>query len=244
MLRRGRAKKLTIYLNESSQWQGKPAYEAIVELLLAKGIAGGTVLRAIAGFTRGGGIVTQNVLRLSENLPLQLEVIETAERIDEVLPDIYLMVGQGLIELQDVEVVKYTGTEPPPRPERAPVEKVTMKAKQMWVHISEKDVHLGEPLYEAIVKRFNAEEFAGVTVYKAFEGFGSRHEIHRDRWFALHREAPMVLIMVDTEEHIAKARAILDKMLTHGAVVVTDVEATYYGPSAQGKRTDAADKNG
>jgi PII-like signaling protein len=45
----------------------------------------------------------------------------------------------------------------------------------------------------------------------------------------------MVLIMVDTEENIAKARAILDKMLTHGAVVTTDVEATYYGPSAQGK---------
>ena len=114
-----------------------------------------------------------------------------------------------------------------------------MKAKQMWIHISEKDVHDGEPLYEAIVKRFNVEQFAGVTVTKAVEGFGSHHQIYRDRMFTLHREAPMVLIMVDTEENIAKARAILDKMLTHGAVVTSDVEATYYGPSAQGKGPDA-----
>src|SRR5207249_1748320 len=150
---------------------------------------------------------------------VQREVVDTAERLEAVLPDIYLMTGQGLIELQDVEVVKYTGAEPPARPSPPPDEKVTMKAKQMWIHVSEKDVHEGEPLYEAIVKRFNAEEFAGVTVYKAFEGFGSHHQIYRDRWFTLHREAPMVLIMVDTEEHIAKARAILDRMLTHGAVV-------------------------
>src|SRR5262249_25128937 len=115
------------------------------------------------------------------------------------------------------------------------VKRVTMKARQLSIHISEKDLHEGEPLYEAIVKRFNAEEFAGVTVVKALEGFGAHHRIHRDKILSFQREAPIVLVMIDTEENVAKARSILDKMLAHGAVVVSDVEVTFYGPSAGGK---------
>jgi hypothetical protein len=236
MLKRGRAKKLTIFMNEASHWQGKPLYEAVIELLLAKGLAGGTVVRAIAGFTRGAGIVTTKILRLSENLPLKVEVVDTEEAIARVVPDLYLMIDKGLITLEDVDIVKYTGSpaqQAPAAPEE--VRKVTMKAKQLSVHISEKDLYNNEPLYEAILKRFNLEEFAGATVFKALEGFGAHHTIHRDRLFTLHREAPIVLIMIDTEENVRKAQAILDGMLKHGAVIVTDVEASFYGPSADAK---------
>lgn len=236
MLKRGRASKLTIFMNEASRWHGKPLYEAVIELLLARGVAGGTVVRAIAGFTRGAGIVTAKILRLSEDLPIKIEVIDTEEVIARVLPDVYLMVDKGLVTLEDVEVVKYTGSAAPGAP-AAPEEarKVTIKAKQLSIHISEKDVHDGEPLYEAILKRFNLEEFAGVTVFKALEGFGAHHAIHRDRLLSLHREAPIVLVMIDTEANVRKAQAILDGMLKHGAVIVTDVEASFYGPSAVGK---------
>jgi uncharacterized protein len=236
MLSKGRAKKLTIYLNEGSRWHGKALHEAIIELLLSKGLAGGTVTRAMAGFTKGGGIRTSAILDLSASLPLVLEVLDTEEAIDRVLPDLYLMVGHGLITLENVEVVKYTGpTEPASTPQLEPIKKVTMKAKQLSVHISEKHLHHGEPLYEAILKRFNMEEFAGATVYKAVEGFGAHHQIHRDRLFTRHHEAPIVLIMIDTEEHIRRAQKILDEMMSQGMVVVTDVEASYYGPSAEGK---------
>lgn len=233
MLGRGRAKKLSVYVNEASHWHGKPVYSAIIELLRAKGLAGGTVVRAMAGFTRSGGIVTMKILDLSTNLPLKVEVVDTEEAIQSVLPDVYLMVDEGLVTVEDVDVVKYTG-EPPAgglRTERP--RKVTMKAKQLSIHISEKHSYHGEPLYEAILKRFNLEEFAGATVYRALEGFGPHHRIHRDRRFALHHEAPIIMIMIDTEEHVARAREILDGMLDHGAVVVSEVEVTFYRPAGE-----------
>ncbi len=236
MLERGRAKKLTIFLSEASHWHGRPLYEAVLDLLLAKGLAGGTAVRAIAGFTRGAGIATAKLLRLSENLPIVIEAVDTQEAIARVLPDVYLMVDRGLVTVEDVEVVKSTGgpaPEAPAAPEKA--RKVTMKAKQLSIHISEKDRYCDEPLYEAILKRFNMEEFAGATVFRALEGFGAHHTIHRDRLITLHREAPIVIVMVDTEENVRKAQAILDEMLTHGAAIVTDVEASFYGSSAAGK---------
>jgi PII-like signaling protein len=247
MLGRGAAKRLTIYLNEGSRWQGKPLYEAILELLLAKGLAGGTVVRALAGFTRAQGIVTAAILDLSVSLPLRIEVVDTADALDRVLPDLYLMLEKGLITVDDVEVVKYTGAPRGAPAAAAPPEetrKVTMKAKQLSVHISEKDLHNGEPLHEAILKRFSMEEFAGATVYRALEGFGAHHQIHRRRLLGLGREAPIVVLMVDTEKNVRKAMAILDGMLTHGAVIVTDVEATFYGQSAEGKAGEAGGAQG
>jgi PII-like signaling protein len=232
MLGRGRAKRLTVYLNEGAHWHKKPLYEAILELFLSKGLAGGTVVRALAGFTRGEGIMTAKILELSVNLPLRIEVVDTEAAIERVLPDLYLMVDQGLITLDDVEVVKYTGRAPP-EAEAAfgETRKRTMKAKQLSIHISEKDLWNGEPLYEAILKRFHMEEFAGATVYRALEGFGGHRTIHRDGVIR-HREAPIVLVMIDTEENVRKAQKILDGMIAHGTVVVTDVEATFYGPAA------------
>jgi PII-like signaling protein len=241
MLGRGKAKRLTVYLNEGSTWHGKPLYEAILEILVAKGLAGGTVVRAVAGFTRAQGIVTAAILDLSMNLPLRIEVVDTAEQIENVLPDLYLMLDKGLITVDDTDVIKYSGSRHagPAAAPPAEIAKVTMKAKQLSIHISERDVYNNEPLYEAILKRFNMEEFAGATVYRALEGFGAHRQIHRNTFFSFHREAPIVLIMIDTEENVQRAQKILDGMLKHGAVIVTDVEATFYGPSATPKQGGA-----
>jgi PII-like signaling protein len=235
MLGRGPAKRLTVYLNEGSRHHGRPLYEAILEVLLAKGLAGGTVVRALAGFTRGGGMVSQKILDTSVDLPLRIEVVDTAEAIERVLPDLYLMLDKGLIAIDDVHVVKYTGRSAASESGAAArPRKVTMQGKQLRIHISADDTYAGEPLHEAIVKRFAAEEFAGITVYRGLEGFGAEHKIHRDGVIR-HGAAPMVLIMIDTGENVARARAILDGMLEHGVVVVSDVEATFYGRSAEGK---------
>src|SRR5437870_437753 len=99
MLRRGRAKRLTIYIDEASRWHGKPLSDAILELLIAKGLAGGTVVRALAGFTRGEAIATERLLDRSFNLPVRVEVVDVAEAIERVVPDIYLMVDKGLVTL-------------------------------------------------------------------------------------------------------------------------------------------------
>jgi PII-like signaling protein len=103
----GPGKWLRIYLGESDHWHGKPLYQAIVELLRREGMAGATVLRGIEGFGANSRIHTARILRLSEDLPVVVEVIDQADRIERVLPMLDEMVGEGLMTLMDVSIVFY-----------------------------------------------------------------------------------------------------------------------------------------
>jgi len=103
----GPAKLLKIYVGESDKWHGKPLATALVERLRAEGIAGATVLRAVEGFGANSRIHSAHILRLSEDLPLVVEVVDKADRIESILPIVDEMVGDGLVMLVDVEVVHY-----------------------------------------------------------------------------------------------------------------------------------------
>jgi hypothetical protein len=103
---------MRIHIGERDKYHGKPLYEAIVLLLRQRGFAGATVLRGIMGFGASAGIHTEKVLRLSLDLPLVVECVETAEKIDAILPELDQMIGGGLITLERARVVIYRGTEP------------------------------------------------------------------------------------------------------------------------------------
>jgi len=103
----GHAKLLRIYIGESDKWKGRPLATALVERFRAEGLAGATVLRAVEGFGANSRIHTARVLRLSEDLPLVVEVVDRAERIHGVLPIVDEMVGDGLVTVADVDVVHY-----------------------------------------------------------------------------------------------------------------------------------------
>jgi len=103
----GPAKLLKIYIGESDKWHGKPLSTALVERLRAEGIAGATVTRAVEGFGANSRIHSAHVLRLSEDLPLVVEVVDKADRIESILSAVDEMVGDGLVTLMDVDVVHY-----------------------------------------------------------------------------------------------------------------------------------------
>ena len=102
---------MRIHIGERDKYHGKPLYEAIVLLLRERGFAGATVLRGIMGFGASAGIHTEKVLRLSLDLPLVVECVETAEKIEAILPELDRMIGGGLITLERAKVVIYRGTE-------------------------------------------------------------------------------------------------------------------------------------
>jgi len=106
----GKAKLLTIYIGEADHYEHKPLYKAIVEVLREKGIAGATVLRGIEGFGKASRIHTAAILRLSEDLPIVVRVIDSEERIEAVLPVIDEMVTDGLVTIEDVDV-RFYGTQ-------------------------------------------------------------------------------------------------------------------------------------
>ncbi|MCS7190983.1 MAG: DUF190 domain-containing protein [Fimbriimonadales bacterium] len=103
----GQAKLLRIYIGEANKWHGQPLYMAILLKAREMGLAGGTVLRGIAGYGANSVIHTANILRLSEDLPIVLEFVDSADKIHAFLPVLDEMVQEGLIVLRDVEVIKY-----------------------------------------------------------------------------------------------------------------------------------------
>jgi PII-like signaling protein len=98
---------MRIHIGESDKWHGKPLHEAIVELLRKDGFSGVTVLRGVAGYGSSSVYHTDKLLRLSQDLPIILEVIETQERIDLMLPRLDEMVDGGLITFEKVRVILY-----------------------------------------------------------------------------------------------------------------------------------------
>jgi PII-like signaling protein len=103
----GTAKRARIYIGESDQWQGMPLYSAIVREAKQAGLAGATVLRGIEGFGAASAIHTARILRLSEDLPILIELVDTPERLDAFLPTLLSMVGGGLVTVDTVEVLHY-----------------------------------------------------------------------------------------------------------------------------------------
>lgn len=103
----GEGKLLRIFVGESDRWEGQPLFEAIVRKVRETGGAGATVLRGIEGFGAHSRIHTARILRLSEDLPIVIEVVDTAERIDALLPLLDEMIEDGLVTIETVRILRY-----------------------------------------------------------------------------------------------------------------------------------------
>ena len=101
------ARLLRIFIGESDTHEGRPVYQAIVETLRREGLAGVTVLRGIEGFGKSSRLHTAHILRLSEDLPIVIECVDTADRIEAILPTLDTMIGDGLVTLERVDVRVY-----------------------------------------------------------------------------------------------------------------------------------------
>ncbi|HLX10897.1 MAG TPA: DUF190 domain-containing protein [Thermoanaerobaculia bacterium] len=117
----GPAKRLTVYFGESDRWRGLPLHGALLETLRKDGFAGATVMRGVAGFGAHSRIHSTAILRLSEDLPLVLVLVDTAERVDHAVALIGPMVREGLITVEDVTIVKYSHRYLAPLPADRPV---------------------------------------------------------------------------------------------------------------------------
>lgn len=104
---------LRIFMGESDRHDGRPLYEAVVLRARERGLAGATVLRGPMGYGRSSRLHTAKILRLSEDLPLVIEIVDREDRIRAFLPELEVMTGSGLITLEKVEVIRYGESEVP-----------------------------------------------------------------------------------------------------------------------------------
>lgn len=105
----GEGTLLRIYVGESDRWHGKPLYEAIVLAARDHGLAGATVLRGPMGYGASSQIHTSKIVRLAEDLPIVVEIVDTEAEIHEFLPTLDEMVTEGLITLEKVQILRYRG---------------------------------------------------------------------------------------------------------------------------------------
>ena len=101
------AELLRIFIGESDRHEGKPLHEAIVLAARRRGMAGATVLKGILGFGAHSRIHTAKILRLSEDLPIVVEIVDEPQRIEAFLPELDGMIGEGMVTVEKVRVITY-----------------------------------------------------------------------------------------------------------------------------------------
>jgi PII-like signaling protein len=223
MLTRGPAKRVTIFLNEDTRRHMTPLHDAVMTFLMHKGVAGATATRGYSGFGAHRTLHTPKIEVLAEHLPIRIEFVETAEKVEEVLPTLYEMVTDGLIEVQETTVVKLARPAAVREP-ALPHQRREGPAKLLRVFLGEADKWRGDPLYDAIVKQLRMMEIAGATVYRGILGYGAKgHEHKRSFWHPM-RDLPVMISVIDTAPKIMAAAEAIEAMLEDGLIVTSDVE--------------------
>jgi PII-like signaling protein len=222
MLSRGAAKKVTIYVNEDTRYHMDALWDAILRFLRHKHVAGATVLRPVAGFGAHELIHVPDQ-EIREHMPMRIEFIDTAEKVDELLPSLYDMVVDGLIEVQDTNVVKAVRKDRKPAP-HSPRAEIRGAAKLIRIYLGEADKVNDEPLFEAILKRLMMMEVAGATVYRGILGYGAKRHTHKESRFRISRDRPIMISVVDQPERVDEIIDAIAPMMQDGLIVLSDVE--------------------
>lgn len=223
MLQKGAAKKVTIFINEDTHHHFGSLCDSILTFLLHKGVSGATATRAMAGFGAHQVMHTTKIEVLTEHLPIRIEFIESAQKVDELMPRLYDLVTDGVIEVQDTQVVKVANKERP-SPAKEPRTELRGTARLMRIYLGESDKWQGEPLYAAIVQRLRFMEIAGATVYRGILGYGVKGHTHKSGRLPFSRDLPIMIAVVDTEEKLSRAIDDIESMMEDGIIVLSDVE--------------------
>jgi PII-like signaling protein len=222
MLQTGAAKKVTIFINEDTQHHFGSLTDAILTFLLHKGVAGATATRAMAGFGAHRIMHTTKIEVLTEHLPVRIEFIESAAKVDDLMPTLYDMVNDGVIEVQDTEVVKIANKERPQL--KTPHAEMKGTARLMRIYMGESDQWQGEPLYEAVLKRLRRIDIAGATVYRGILGYGVKGHTHKSGRLPFSHDLPVMISVVDSPEKVGEAMDAIESMMQDGIIVLSDVE--------------------
>jgi PII-like signaling protein len=241
MLEKGPAKTVTIFVNEDTQHHMTALHDAIMTFLMHKGVSGATATRAYSGFGSHRVLHTPAVEVLAQHLPIRIEFTETPEKVDELLPTLYEMVSDGLIEVHDTTVIK--AVRKSSKSEAAPAhERREGHAKLMRVFIGEADKWHDDPLYDAIVKRLVMMDIAGATVYRGILGYGAKGHQHKATFFHPTRDLPVMVSVIDTAAKIITAAEAIEAMLEDGLIVISDAEIVRLVRSS--KNTEATGATG
>ncbi len=218
------ANKLTIYVGRQESIAGLPAYRAVCDLLYRLGFAGAGVFLGVDGTAHGRRYQARFFSR-NVNVPLMIISIGTAAQVSAAVAELSSVVPHPLLTVERVRLCKRDG-ELLARPHRLPMTDERGRAvwQKIMVHTGEATGHGGVPIHRALVRRLLDSGLArGATVLRGVWGFHGNHEPHGDKLFQLTRRVPVVTIIVDRPEWIARSFDIVDELTAEHGVVTSEM---------------------
>lgn len=231
----GEATKLTIYLGRQERSEGRPAYEAIVALLHARGIAGATVLLGVDGTAHG---VRQRAKFFAANAQVPLMVIAIGEgaSIAAVLPELGQMLAGPVITLERVRLCKRDGqklSEPRALPE---TDRSGLRVwEKLMIYAGEQSRHRGRPLHHELIHRLRRAGAAGATSVRGIWGYHGDHKPHGDTFWQLRRRVPIATVVIDTPQRTREWFTIIDELTDETGMVTSEMVPAFRatGPDVQ-----------
>jgi PII-like signaling protein len=228
------ATKLTIYVGRGEHIDRVPAYVAVCDLLHRRGIAGATALLGVDG-TVHGARQRGRFFATNNDVPMMIIAVGAGEQIGRVLPELGNMLPRPVLTLERIRVCKRDGrllAPPTPLPE------VDQHGLAVWqklmVYASEQARHGRAPLHVALVHRLRESQASGATSVRGVWGFHGDHAPHGDHLLQLRRHVPVVTIIVDTPEGIARSFEIVDEMTDEAGLVTSAMAALTVGERPRG----------
>lgn len=219
----GEESKLTIYLGRQERINRTPAFAAVCDLLYQRGIAGATVLLGVDGTTHGRRERARFFAR-NADVPMMIIGVGATERIGRVLPELGRLLRNPLITLERVQVCKRSG-KLLARPHELPGtdEHGLALWQKLMVISSDSAMFHGRPLHLEIIRRLRASDAAGATSLRGVWGFRSDRPPHGDKLLQIRRHVPVMTIVIDTPEEIARSFAIIDEVTAEHGMVTSEV---------------------
>jgi PII-like signaling protein len=217
------ATKLTIYVGRREQISRTPAFVAICDLLHRRRLAGATVLLGVDGTAHG---LRQRARFFGRNagVPMMIISIGSGEQIAGVLPELGALLSRPLFTLERVRMCKLDGrllAEPTPLPSAD--ERGLALWQKLMVFTSEQARNGNTPLHVALIRRLRKSGAAGATCLRGIWGFHGDRAPHGDRLLQLRRHVPVVTVIVDTPEGIARSFEIVDELTAEAGLVTSEM---------------------
>jgi PII-like signaling protein len=217
------ATKLTVYVGRQERVGGTPAFAAITGLLYRHGIAGATVLLGVDG-TRGGRRFRAKFFAGNAETPTMIMAVGSGEQIAKVLPELGGMLRDPLITLERVRICKRDGELLAAPHELSGTDEHGLSVWQkLTIYTSQTATHDGHPLNLQIIRRLRESGAAGATSIGGIWGFHGARAPHGDRFFQIRRHVPVVTIVIDTPERIARSFAIIDELTSEHGLVTSEM---------------------
>jgi PII-like signaling protein len=219
----GEATKLTIYLGRQERVLRTPGFVAVCDLLHRRGIDGATVLLGVDGISRGRR-ARARFLGRNADVPMMIIAVGSGERIARVLPELGELLREPLLTLERVRVCKRDG-ELLATPHELPGtdEHGLALWQKLMIHTSNNATHEGHPLHLAIIRRLRGADAAGATSLRGIWGFHGAHAPHGDKLLQLRRHVPVITIVIDTPQEIARSFEIIDELTNERGLVTSEM---------------------